>query len=293
MVPTPLGGAVIDCFDAVCPRLAQPTFRASMERQFTLIASGVAEKEAVLDENLARFLNAFSGFAADIAKVRPFFVSDEAIDGIIEATRAAALVRAAAVAERRLTRLTDGELRRQDQEASIISDVIADAERRRLLTDRAAIESAARESMSEADQIRSLFSYGAPEAGGCRRGGAAAYGDGHSGGQHGGGARGAGGCGGLLHYQAELERLRALALTDAPDADASHPSAASARTQPQQQGHNRSQRSAGQPVGRGGRRGGRGGGGPSKAGALPVAENDRDGASTKRRDRESRKGSFL
>jgi hypothetical protein len=243
-----------------------------MERQFTLIATGGADKKSVLDENLARFLTAFAGFASDISKVRPYFVSDDAIDGIIEATRAATLVRAASVAEQRLSKISDGDLRRQDEEASVISDVVADAERRRLLADRAAAESRALETMSEEDQIKSLFSYGAPTGG-------VPASSGGGGGYCSGGSNSF--TGGLLHYQAELQRLRALVIpTDLTESHSNGPVRAAHQPHAQAQRHNADR-----------------GGGVGRSGTTQHAKTTAPGTCgdghAKRRDRASRKGSFL
>ena len=252
MVPTPLGAALISCFDEVCPRLAQPSLRASMERQLTLIATGAADKKTVLDQNLASFLKEYTGFASEIARVRPYFVSDDAIDGIIEATRAAA-------ADQHLNTLSDSAIRRQDEEANVVSNVIADAERRRRFADREAARQASHVlELSEEDQIKSLFSYGAPTADTLVAGYTETSGQ----------QRFYSGSSGVAHYTSELQRLRELSGSTVESAAAVPPLQKHRRNNGGGIGRGRGGRGGTADRARvegggggGGRRGGRGGGG--------------------------------
>lgn len=269
--PTPLGLALISCFDEVCPRLAQPSLRASMERELTLIATGATDKETVLDGNLASFLREYTGFVSEIARIRSHFVDDAAIDGIIEATQAQA-------DQQRLATLSDFAIRRQDEELSVVSDVIADAERRRLITDREAVSKSLQTSaMSEEDQIKSLFSYSAPTSDrSVLEGGPFPAHHFYSGSNS-----------GVPHYTAELQRLRALPERGAEVSAPRLPAQTQKRGQRDGRGLGRGVRGRG---GRGGHRGGREAGGSGrhvkggKATALPRKP---------RESRESRKGVFV
>ena len=61
MVPTRLGVAMIACFETADPVLANPSLRAKMEKQITLVADGNASAQTVLDANLALFYKHYCG----------------------------------------------------------------------------------------------------------------------------------------------------------------------------------------------------------------------------------------
>ena len=129
MVPSRLGIAMIACFETADPVLANPSLRAKMEKQITLVADGNAPAQTVLDANLALFYKHYCGFVKALPQIRPLLISEHAAEAVGNSWAEVPMAD-------NLGRLSDRQLQKREAAADVVSTVASDRERLRREQDR-------------------------------------------------------------------------------------------------------------------------------------------------------------
>ena len=133
MVPTQLGVAVITAFERIDKELILPTLRGNLEKQLVDIASNAKSKDEVLQSTIAIYFQKYRNFAKNIGQIRTLFINKEAAYKMLEQTTK--------LLSRKLSNLSDFEIRKLEEKEDRVSAIISHYEKMRLEEDRSKLNS--------------------------------------------------------------------------------------------------------------------------------------------------------